>query len=159
MNPSHTTTWNARARQSLRAFALALPAALAILPISTAPSQAAKIDRAGPPVLTTEGAIPVPLPRPASPAEIDQARYVEFGRSRQAALDLARVEELARPRMISPARRDIRVVGGRFLAQPDEAMDFMAVATGSENPANEILSSLLAVIEGAIVSSAVAAER
>ncbi len=60
---------------------------------------------------------------------------------------------------MSPARRDIRIVGGRFLALPDENMDFIAVSTGSESPANQILGGLLAVIEGALVSSAVAAER
>ncbi len=228
MNLRRTMTWNALARQSLRA--LALPAALAILPVSTAASEAsscrqleqrlaqvtraprqqgseldrvagrpgaaglasadmrrervlptsalqvkgcvgdpagrapsaeraAGIGRAGPPILAMDGSIPVPLPLPASSAEIDAAGYVEFGRSRLAAADLARREELARPRTMSPARRDIRIVGGRFLALPDENMDFIAVSTGSESPANQILGGLLAVIEGALVSSAVAAER
>jgi hypothetical protein len=116
-------------------------------------------DTLGPAIRTMDGSIPVPLPRPASPAEIRQARYVEHGESRLAALDLARAEELARPRAIPASRREIRVVGGRFLAQPDENMNFVAIATGSASPANQVLGGLLAVMDVGIVSSAVAAER
>jgi hypothetical protein len=38
-------------------------------------------------------------------------------------------------------------------------MDFMAIATTSDNPANEVLGQVLATIEGYVVSGAVAAER
>jgi len=116
-------------------------------------------DTLGPAIRTMDGSIPVPLPRPASPAEIRQARYVEHGASRLAALDLARAEELARPRAIPASRHGIRVVGGRFLAQPDEDMNFVAIATGSASPANQVLGGLLAVMDVGIVSSAVAAEH
>ena len=118
-----------------------------------------KSDRAGSPILTVDGSIPVPTPRPASPAELYQARYVEHSNSRVAALDIARAQELVRPRAISPDRQAVRVVGGRFLAEPDGEMDFMVIAYSSESPANGILAGLLAAIEGTIVSSAVAAER
>lgn len=117
------------------------------------------VDRVGAPILTVEGLIPIPSPRPATAAELYQARYVEHGESRIAALDLARGEELARPREMSPARQDVRVVGGKFLPELDGETNFMAIATRSESPANGILASLLAVIEGTIVSSAVAAEN
>ena len=118
-----------------------------------------EIDRVGAPVLTVEGSIPIPSPRPATTAEINQLRYVEHGESRIAALDLLRGEELARPREMSPARRDVRVVGGKFLPELNGEMNFMAIATRADSPANGILGSLLAVIEGTIVSSAVAAEH
>jgi hypothetical protein len=111
------------------------------------------------PVLTVDGSIPVPTPRPASAAEIYQAGYVELGVSRQAALDLARIEELAQSRPIPLSAQGVRIVGGTFLAEPDSEMDFVAIATKSESPANELLVSLLAVLKGTLVSSAIAAER
>lgn len=121
--------------------------------------QVATLNRVGAPILTVDGSTPVPTPRPSSPAEVYHARYVELGKSRIAALDIARGEELARPRPISPEREAVRVVGGRFLAEPDGEMDFRAIAYRGENPANGMLAGLLAVIEGIVVSSAVAAER
>lgn len=121
--------------------------------------QVATLNRIGAPILTVDGSIPVPTPRPASPAEIYKARYVELANSRIAALDIARAEELARPRPISPERETVRVVGGRFLAEPDGEMKFKAIAYRSESPANGMLAGLLAVIGGVFVSSAVAAER
>ncbi|RST87927.1 hypothetical protein EJC49_02860 [Aquibium carbonis] len=121
--------------------------------------QAARPARVDAPVLTADGSIPVPTPRPPSEAEIYQARYVELAASRQAALDLARMEELARSRTMPAWRQDVRVVGGRFLAEPDSGMDFATIAARSESPANEILVSLLAVLKGTLVSSAIAAER
>jgi hypothetical protein len=123
------------------------------------PRRVAKVERAAPAIRTVDGTIPVPLPRPMSPAEIYQTTYVQHGKSRLAAIDLARLEELARPRAIPASRRTVRVVGGRFLAQPDEETNFMAIATGSDNPANELLGGVLAVISEAIVSKAVAAEH
>lgn len=119
------------------------------------------VARADPPVpaiRTMDGTIPVPLPRPASPAEMYQASYVQHGRSRLAAIDLARLDELSRPHAIPASRRAVRVVGGRFLAQPDEEMNFTAVATGSDSPANVFLAGVLAVVGDALVTKAVAAE-
>lgn len=125
----------------------------------TAERQVMTPDRLAPAILSVDGSIPVPSPRPASAAEILQARYVELGVSRQAALDLARIEELARPRGIPLSRLEVRVVGGRFLAEPDFEMDFVAIATKSGSRANGILVTLLDVISGTIVSTAIAAER
>lgn len=116
------------------------------------------IGRPGLPIRSVDGSIPVPTPRPASPGEVYQARYVEHGNSRIAALDIARAQELARPRPISPNRQAVRVVGGRFLPEPDSEMDFTTIAYGGASPANGILAGLLAAIESTIVSNAVASE-
>ena len=116
-----------------------------------------KVDRLGTPILAVDGSIPVPMPRPASPAETYEARYVEHGRSRQAALDLALAEKLARPRELPPTERNIRVVVGGFLPEPDAETNFKSIATNSQNPANGFLVGLLAFVEGAIVTRAVAA--
>lgn len=122
------------------------------------PRRVARADRAEPAIRAMDGTIPVPLPRPMSPAEIYQTNYVQHGRSRIAAIDLARLERLSRPRDIPADRQAVRVVGGRFLAQPDQHMDFAAISTASDNVANELLGDVLAVIGDAIVPRAVAAE-
>lgn len=122
------------------------------------PRQMVRIDRPEPAIRTLDGTIPVPTPRPATPSEIYQASYVQNGESRRAAIDGARLEELARPRAIPASRQAVRVVGGRFLAQPDEETNFVVIATGSDSAANELLGGVLAVIGNAIVSKAVAAE-
>lgn len=121
--------------------------------------QVALQDRIGSPILTVDGSIPVPTPRPASPAEVYKARYVELANSRIAALDIARARELAQPRPISPEREAVRVVGGRFLPEPDGRMDFAAIAYRSESPANGMLAGLLAAMKGTFVTSAIASER
>ncbi|WP_187970260.1 hypothetical protein [Aquibium microcysteis] len=122
------------------------------------PRQVVRVKSPEPAVRTMDGTIPVPMPRPASPSEIYQANYVKHARTRMAAIDMARLEELAQPRAIPPSRQSIRIVGGRFLAQPDAETNFIAIATGSESAANEILGGVLAIIGDAIVSKAVAAE-
>jgi hypothetical protein len=122
------------------------------------PRQVVEVDRPEPAIRTMDGTIPVPLPRPMSPAEIYQTNYVQHGESRLAAIDEARLEVLARPRAIPANRQAVRVVGGRFLAQPDEETNFVAIATGSDSAANEILGGFLAVIGDAIITKAVAAE-
>jgi hypothetical protein len=126
---------------------------------AAATGRVASADRTGTPIRTIDGTIPVPLPRPASPSEIYQAGYVEHGESRVAAQSLERARELARARDVPADRLAVRVVGGKFLPDPNEEMDFMAIATTSDNPANEVLGQVLATIEGYVVSGAVAAER
>lgn len=130
--------------------------------VSTRP---AAVDRIGVPLRTMDGSIPTPTPRPASPGEIYQAQlenyqaqYVEHGRSLQHAADLKRARVLAEVRPVPAERGQVRVVGGKFLPDPNEEMDFMTIATTSGNPVNEVLGSMLAAIEGTIVQRAVAAE-
>ncbi len=118
----------------------------------------ASAGRVGAPVRTMDGTIPVPLPRPASPSEIYQAGYVAHGESRVAAVAMERARELAQARPVPADRQSVRVVGGKFLPDPNEEMDFMAIATRSDNPANEFVASMFSTIEGYVVSGAIAAE-
>jgi hypothetical protein len=119
----------------------------------------ARVERVDEPILTTDGSIPVPQRRPASPSEIYQAHYVRHGETRIATIDMERIRELGRPRPIPAERMTVRVVGGTFLPEASEDMDFMAIATRSDYAGSGILGSMMAAIEGLVVSAAVAADQ
>lgn len=110
------------------------------------------------PVRDVAGNIPVPSPRPLSPAEAYRAQYVAYGRSLDTAADLLAYARLVEPRPLTPGQRNIRVVGGKFLPEQNDEMEFQRVAMGRSNPANDALASVLGWLKGGFVTSAVAEE-
>lgn len=117
-----------------------------------------RVDPSANPVRDVAGNIPVPSPRPLSPAEAYRAEYVAYGKSLDAAAALRIYAQLAEPRDLTPGQRDIRVVGGKFLPEPNEDMEFQRIAMGRSNPANDVVASVLRWVESGFVTSAVAEE-
>lgn len=117
-----------------------------------------RVERKPEPVLDASGNIPVPTARPMSPAEEYRAEYVTYAKSLRDAADLREWARLVQPHPIPADRRAVRVVGAKFLPDPNEEMNFERIARGDADPLNDVLVSVMSWIDQGIVSTAVAQE-
>jgi hypothetical protein len=120
--------------------------------------------RTAPEAWDMAGPIPVPTPRPEesaarTAAANDFADIPGAGApapARSDAVDATPAVDLTAARAIPADRRNVRVVGGRFLPDPDEEIDFHRMSQQNEPPLNEALNT---VIDFLGPTEAVAAER
>ena len=93
-----------------------------------------------------------------SPAEEYRAEYVGYARSLKEAADNRAWKRLTKAHPIPPERREVRIVGSKFLPDPNEEMEFDRIAKGNAGPFNSVLASVVAFIDQSVVSTAAAGE-
>ena len=79
-------------------------------------------------------------------------------RSMESTGDLQEWERISAPHPIPPARQNVRLVGQKFLATPEEEFDFERIARNQTDPFNDALVSVVAWVGGSVPTTAVAQE-